>query len=400
MTSDFRIHIREWLREHGPHAPPDPHALPAGADLEPAKAWQLACYEAGLVGTNWPKAYGGHGLGEAERRIVLEESAPYNLGEGTFTVAVGMAGPTILDIGTEAQKLRYIRPLLRGDELWCQLYSEPAAGSDVAGIRTSARQMPDGSWRINGQKVWTSGAQHADVGVIITRTDPSVPKHRGLTKFIIDMRQPGIEVRPLRVASGETPFNEVFFDDAVVEEDAVLGEVNGGWAAVVAMLRHERMAIAELGLPQNRLLSPANLAQEARRRGRGDDPRVVAEIVDLFVREKALTAVLLRLDAELEAGIDSGPVDSIAKIAANQLNERAGELAIELMGPEVLTPTTPGVTDLFRVHLDSIGHAIGGGTSQVQKNIIAERRHRLPKDPSPDRRTPFNELPSSPKAAP
>ncbi len=246
----FRDRARDWLAANVPESS---ESGPAAEMVAIAKRFQAALYDAGLAGLTWPAEFGGQGLTEAEQQIFDEEAASYDLPTGVFAIGVGMCGPTLLDLGTAEQKSRYVRPMLRGEEIWCQLFSEPGAGSDVASLQTRAirekgnseggmgRRVGGGGWVVNGQKVWTSFAQCSDYGALLARTNADQPKHKGLTMFIVDMHAPGVTVRPLRDMTGRAPFNEVHFDDGRLPADAVLGEVDAGWFATVTMLGHERV---------------------------------------------------------------------------------------------------------------------------------------------------------------
>ena len=225
-TDEFRANALAWLQQNA--KPFDENSQGASATIEESKAFQKGLWEAGLAGITWPKEYGGQGLGTAEQLAFNEVAADFRMPVGPFVIGLGMPAPTLLEFGTEEQKKRFIPPMLRGDEIWSQLFSEPSGGSDVASLQTSAVRTETG-WMINGQKVWTSGAQFSDYGAVLARTDPARPKHQGITMFIVDLRHPGVTVRPLVVATGDAPFNEVFFDDVHVPEDAVIGEVNNGW---------------------------------------------------------------------------------------------------------------------------------------------------------------------------
>src|SRR5258708_15173309 len=217
-VTDFRNRARTWLEASAPRRGGE-GGEPGGAGIAAQQAFQAKLYDAGFAGISWPREYGGQGLTDAEQIAFGQEARDYALPVGVCFIGLGMPGPTILELGTEEQKKRYLPKMLRGEEIWCQLFSEPAAGSDVASLTTTAVRDGDG-WVLNGQKVWTSGAQYSDYGAVIARTDPTVPKHNGITMFIIDMHSPGVTVLPLKVATGATPFNEVFFDQVRLPADA------------------------------------------------------------------------------------------------------------------------------------------------------------------------------------
>src|SRR3954471_6111683 len=236
----FRAEVRAWLEANAPTS-----AAPGYGDrrhLEHAKAWQAVLADNGWACITWPVEYGGRGGTGTEAAIFADEQSALGINVGSFAVGIGMAGPTIIAHGTPEQKERFLRPLLRGEEVWCQLFSEPGAGSDLAGLATRAVRDGD-EWVVTGQKVWTSGAHESDWGILLARTDPDQPKHRGITYFLVDMHAPGIEIRPLRQMTGASHFNEVFLTDVRIPHENVLGEVNGGWGVAMTTLANERVFI-------------------------------------------------------------------------------------------------------------------------------------------------------------
>ena len=289
--------------------------------LAEQKAFQAKLYDAGFAGITWPKEYGGQGLTGAEQIIWSQESRDYDLPNGAFFIGISMPGNTLVELGTEEQKKRYLPPMLRGEEIWCQLFSEPGAGSDVASLQTSAVRDGD-EWVLNGQKVWTSGAQFSDYGAILARTDPTKPKHNGISMFIVDMHAPGVTVRPLKVATGHSPFNEVFFDNVRIPADALIGEENKGWDAAVVMLRHERIAIGTMGSLADQ---PAGLRLAARpgRWPRPDQrpgrPARAGRAVRARARLRSCSRPLLREEAQ--AGRLPGARGSVAKLAGSELGQ-------------------------------------------------------------------------------
>ncbi|MCU1641344.1 MAG: acd [Nocardia sp.] len=385
---EFRTEARAWLETNA-----TPFAEAGGdlpASIEECKRFQNALWQAGFAGITWPEKYGGQGLGAAELLAFTQEAADFSLPTQPFIIGLGMPGPTILELGTEEQKLRYLPSLLRGEEIWCQLFSEPGTGSDVASLRTTATRTEDG-WVINGQKIWTSGAQWSDFGAIIARTDPTVPKHQGITMFIVDMHSPGVTVRPLVVATGDAAFNEVFFDDVRVPADAVIGEVNQGWAAAVVMLRNERVAIGAGGRRRADPLGFDALLEVARSRGRTGDPAVRRRLAELYARESSVTAFGRLLHEETIAGQAIGARGSAAKLAGAELSLWAAEFAGDLLGAE-LALGYPEVRAVAGAVIAAPGYAIAGGTNEIQRNIIGERILGLPKDPGIQRDVPFNQL--------
>ncbi|WP_236794732.1 acyl-CoA dehydrogenase family protein [Amycolatopsis sp. GM8] len=388
---DYRERARRWLVANA--SPGDENE----SEIERAKRFQHALFSAGYAGITWPPEYGGQGLSTDELVAFNEAAADFELPVIPLSIGMGMAGPTILELGTHAQKSRYIPALLRGDEVWCQMFSEPDAGSDVAGLRTKAVRT-DAGWLLDGRKVWTSNAQWADFGVILARTDSNAPKHRGITMFIVDMREPGVTVRPLVVATGEAPFNEVVLDGVLVAQDAVLGEVNRGWEAAVAMLRHERVSIGTRVQKRANALGFDNLAELARRRGVTGDVTVRRRLAEAYVRESAVLAYGRVLQAEGKAGIEVGPRGSVAKLAGAELRLWQASVAQEILGPDVAL----GDPEFDAVALGMVaapGVATAGGTNEIQRNIIAERILGLPKDGGiADRNTPFNRIRTSRRA--
>jgi alkylation response protein AidB-like acyl-CoA dehydrogenase len=391
-VTDFRNRARAWLAENAPRrsAGEDEPGESARADLEAQKAFQAKLHDAGFVGLTWPKEYGGQGLTNAEQIAFGQESRGYALPVGVFFIGLGMPGPTILELGTEAQKKRYLPKMLRGEEIWCQLFSEPAAGSDVASLTTTAVRDDDG-WVLNGQKVWTSGAQYSDFGAVLARTDPTVPKHNGITMFVVDMHAPGVTVRPLKVATGHTPFNEVFFDQVRLPADAVIGEVNDGWRAAVVMLRNERVNIGTMGAPRTSPLSYHSLSALAAKQGNGD-PGLSRKLAELYVRERSLGLFGQLLREEAMSGRDPGARGSVAKLAGAELGTFASLVAADVLGPAVAASDSEEVREVLNAALSMPGSSIAGGTNEIQRNIIGERVLGLPKDPGVDRSTPFNQL--------
>ena len=392
-VAEFRIRARAWLEANAPRraSAGDADGEPGAAGIAEQKAFQAKLYDAGFAGITWPREYGGQGLTNAEQIAFSQEARDFALPVSAFIIGLGMPGPTILELGTEEQKKRYLPKLLRGAEIWCQLFSEPAAGSDVASLITTAARDGD-EWVLNGQKVWTSGAQYSDFGAVIARTDPTVPKHAGITMFIVDMHSPGVTVRPLKVATGAAPFNEVFFDQVRLPADSVIGEVNKGWAAAVVMLRNERVAIGTLSAPRMSPLAYDSLSRVAARLGRGTDPGLSRRLAELYARERAVRLFAQLLREEAMAGSDPGPRGSVAKLAGAELGMFAAEVAGQVLGPAAVGFESDDVRAVVTAIIAVPGGSIAGGTNEIQRNIIGERVLGLPKDPGVDRNTPFNQL--------
>ncbi len=387
-----RAEVRSWLERHAQRHTDDADYVIEGGTvcLAGAKQFQRACWEAGYVARSWPVAYGGQGLDDGVQQLFDEEAAQFDLDNGPFLIGLRMVGPTILALGTEEQKTRYLPPLLAGDEVWCQLFSEPSAGSDLANLQTTAVRTADG-WLLNGQKVWTSGAQVSDFGAILARTDPSRPKHRGITMFVVDMRSAGVTVKPLVVATGDAPFNEVYFDDVLVPADAVIGEIDQGWSAALVTLRNEREALGTGAHPQTNPLGFEQLSRLARARERGTSKKVRDDLSTLYARELALHAYGRLLREEMLSGADIGALGSVAKLSIAEIGLWASDLAADIIGTD-LAAGAPDVRRTRQAILIAPGFATGGGSNEIQRNIIAERVMGLPKGPSIDRDVPFNEL--------
>jgi alkylation response protein AidB-like acyl-CoA dehydrogenase len=391
-VTEFRNRARAWLEQHAPRRDDGGGpGEPGGACLAAQQAFQASLYDAGFAGITWPREYGGQGLTNAEQIAFSQEARDFALPVGAFLIGLGMPGPTILELGTEEQKKRYLPKLLRGEEIWCQLFSEPSGGSDVAALITTAVRDGD-EWLLNGQKVWTSGAQYSDYGAVIARTDPAVPKHNGITMFILDMHAPGVTVRPLKVATGASPFNEVFFDQVRLPADAVIGEVNDGWRAAVVMLRNERVTIGTMGAPRTSPLSYDSLSGLAAKLGTSTDTGLNRRLAELYVRERSIQLFGQQLREEAMAGRDPGPRGSVAKLAGAELSIFAAAVAADVLGPEAAGSDDPDVRAVLTGIIGSPAGSIAGGTNEIQRNIIGERVLGLPKDPGVDRGTPFNQL--------
>jgi alkylation response protein AidB-like acyl-CoA dehydrogenase len=392
MNDDFRARARAWLAANAPRRDSgDDDGESGQTTIADQKEFQAKLYDAGFAGIMWPIDYGGQGLTSAEQIAWSQESRDYDLPNGAFFIGISMPGNTLLELGTEAQKKRYLPKMLRGEEIWCQLFSEPGAGSDVASLQTSAVRDGDG-WVLNGQKVWTSGAQFSDFGAILARTDPTKPKHNGISMFIVNMHAPGVTVRPLKVATGHSPFNEVFFDNVRIPADALIGEENKGWDAAVVMLRHERIAIGTMGSSRTSPLGFDSLRDLAAGLGRTGDQGVRRDLAELYARGRAVQLFATLLREETQAGRLPGARGSVAKLAGSELGRFAGTVAADVLGDQLAGFDSD---DLYAVTTSIIaapGSAIAGGTSEIQRNIIGERVLGLAKDPGVDRATPFNQL--------
>jgi alkylation response protein AidB-like acyl-CoA dehydrogenase len=400
QTEEFRARARAWLAANAPRRSGGDDAEDTGdrAGVAAQQAFQARLYDAGLAGITWPKEYGGQGLTNAEQMAFGEEARQYALPVGVFVIGLGMPGPTILECGSEEQKKRYLPPMLRGEEIWCQLFSEPGAGSDVASLQSTAVRDGD-TWVLNGQKVWTSGAQYSDYGAVLARTDPAQPKHHGISMFIVDMHAPGVSVRPLRVATGSAPFNEVYFDNVRLAPDAVIGEENKGWDAAVVMLRNERVAIGTMTASRDNPLGFDSLRDLAASLGRTEDSGSRRRLAELYAHQRGVALFARLLREEAMTGRMPGARGSVAKLAAAEFGAFAAAVAADVLGDE-LAGYQAGGAGHHEAELSAVataivavpGMAIAGGTNEIQRNIIGERVLGLAKDPGVDRNTPFSQL--------
>jgi alkylation response protein AidB-like acyl-CoA dehydrogenase len=378
---DYRRAARSWLAENARSA-----ESPGAESVAAAKNFMARLYDAGYSGITWPRQWGGQGLTQAEDRAFAAESAAFSLPLYVFSIGLGMTGPTIVDRGSDEQRERFVRPLLRGEEIWCQLFSEPGAGSDVASLQTRATR-DGGDWVVNGQKVWTSVAHHADRGLLLARTDVDVPKHKGLTMFVVDMHHPGVTVRPLKDMTGRANFNEIFLDDVTIPDEDRVGEVNDGWGVAVTTLLHERLSISS-GVGMGSFLdSPASIESLARVVDT-DDPVVRDELVELHIRSRALALFNQRLAQETRAGVFPGARGSAAKLLLAELVMFQADLATRLVGPESVVGGHP----LEQVISMAPGMSLGGGTNEIMRNIVGDRVLNLPPEPRVDKTVPFKDL--------
>jgi alkylation response protein AidB-like acyl-CoA dehydrogenase len=386
----YRAQVRSWLEQHKPEAPvlAGPDAITDEQELLAARrAWQGKLAEGGLAGVTWPKEYGGQGLGPIEQVICNQEIGRAKVPGILDAIGVGMLGPTIIAHGSDEQKARYLGPMLHGDEVWCQLFSEPAAGSDLAGIQSRARQQEDGSWRLSGQKVWTTNAQFAAFGLLLARTDPDVPKHKGLTMFIVPMDAEGVTVRGLRQISGEAEFNEVFFDDAPLDADAVVGGVGNGWTTALTTLMYERVTIGlgseGLGYSSERFAKALAALPDASR-----DPEVRRTLGEIASELLAVRFTGYRTLTALQKGQIPGPEAGLAKVTLVNSAVKAGDLIADTLGPDALAAGSEWAYMIsFLPGLKS-----AGGTEEILRNTIGERVLGLPPAPRLDKGVPFSEL--------
>jgi alkylation response protein AidB-like acyl-CoA dehydrogenase len=389
----YRAEARAWLEANKNEAPPRSGSYEDGDYINARRAWQRRLAEAGLAAVTWPAEVGGRGLGPIEQVTVNQEISRAQVPGILDVIGIGMLGPCLIAHGTDEQKNRYLGPMLHGDEVWCQLFSEPGAGSDLAAVQTRARESDDGTWTLNGQKVWTTNAQFASYGLLLARTDADVPKHKGLTMFIVPMDGDGVTVRGLRQISGEAEFNEVFFDDLRLDADAVVGGVGNGWGTALTVLMYERLTI---GFGSEGFGSPTRLAEtlaaDPGARADADMRRRLGEVItDLlavrFNGYRALTA--------LARGQIPGPEAGLAKVTMVNAAIAATDLGADVVGPDGLEP------DSDWSYLISFlpGLKSAGGTESILRNTIGERVLGLPPEPRLDKGIPFSELRAKEKEA-
>ena len=361
-----------------------------------AKEWQAKKAAAGYAQITWPKEWGGRGGTPIESVIYSQEEAKFSVPGGVFEIGLGMCVPTVMTYADPETCKRVVGPALRGEEIWCQLFSEPAAGSDVAGIRTKAEKDGD-EWVINGQKVWTSGAQFSDFGIIITRTDPNVPKHKGLTMFWLDMKSPGVEVRPIKQMSGDSGFNEVFFTDVRVKGSQRLGEVGQGWKSAITTLMNERLAVGGgAGAGDFGELLALARSTEMEEGAAIAQSSVREKIADWYVESQGLKLNRFRTITALSKGTAPGPEASIGKIVSAPKMQDLAAFAMDMedMGGIITDRSIAPLNGGFQAQwFGAAGYRIAGGTDEILRNIVAERVLGLPQDVRVDKDAAFNELP-------
>ena len=371
----FRAEVRAWLEANIPTELTGPRS--GEAEYEKAwRAWSRKLYDAGYVGLTWPEEYGGKGAPYSHQAILLEETARAEAPQHMNVIGLGMAGPTIIAHGTEQQKARYLPKILSVEEIWCQGFSEPGAGSDLAAARTSARLEGD-HFVVDGQKVWSSFAHIADWCILVTRSDPDSEKHAGLTYLLVDMHSPGVEVRPLRQITGEAEFNEIFFTGVEVPAENVLGEIGQGWGVAMTTLLHER---ATLGFALTAMLevNVRKLLTLARERANGD-PLLRDRVAREWIEQRALRLTNYRSLTQLIKTGMPGPEGSVSKLHWSESNQRLTKLALEILGSDAQLWNGDGHGYWQYQQLRSRGNTIEAGTSEILRNIIAERVLGLPR---------------------
>jgi len=360
---------------------------------EDQKAFLAAAAGAGLAGVAYDEEFGGGGMSSAHDKIWREAQGNHTMMSGAFIISHGMCLPMLAEYGTEKLKKRYMPDNISGKTLWCQMFSEPGAGSDVASLQS--RAVKDGDeWILNGQKVWTTTAHFADYGVVICRTDPDQPKHAGISMFIMDMKAPGVEIRPIHQIDGGNEFNEVFMTDVRVPADHLLGEYNNGWRMATAMLMYERFAIGGAGTGKVNQPTYKLLLKAAQENGKVNDPVVRQQLMTIYSMETTKALVAQRTQAEQKAGKTPGPGGSLGKLFGSNIAWYMRECALEIAGPQTVAwePDAANGDERQRIFLNSFQSSIAGGTDEIQRNIIGDRVLGLPREPSVDKGVPFTDL--------
>ena len=400
--ADVVAAIREWVEAHVPGSWIEAGRRGGAGAVRSVRtrieyeAWYPVFARSGLVAPTWPVAYGGLDLAPATARLVEQELRPFNLGR-LNPLGLNLAAPALFAHGTEEQRLRFLPPIVRNEEVWCQLFSEPGAGSDLASLATTATRDGD-RWTVTGQKVWTTWAHLADFGVLLARTDADLPKRQGITYFLLDLHQPGVEVRPLRHIGGDVDFNEVFLDAAVVPDSQRVGAVGDGWKVANATLSGERQMVSGAGSGGVDRIGGRGVEHVlalARDRDRARDAVVRQELMRVYSEERIRDWTNQRVRAQVKAGRSPGAESSIGKVHQGGLNQRVQLLATALLGTDAIAWDGESPPSEVRGMLRSRANTIEGGTTEVNKNVIGERVLGLPREPDPFRETPWRATPRS-----
>ncbi|QGN54207.1 acyl-CoA dehydrogenase family protein [Novosphingobium sp. Gsoil 351] len=394
----FRAQAKAWLAGHAPaHELTPGEKIPDTEEAERSRAWMRELSRGSWSGLTFPKALGGQGLSGAEALIFAEEEACYNLPKGPFiSIGTGMALPVIAKHGNDEQRERFIEATLNGDLTWCQLFSEPAAGSDLAGLRTKAVRADDGSedWIVNGQKVWSSWAHLTDWGILVVRTDPKMPKHKGLTFFVVDMKTPGIETRPIRQISGASEFNETFFTDVRIPDSNRIGAVGEGWACCMTVLMGERLGSGSYKSEIGPLLAFAQETPDGKGGSMFDDGAVRQSLAEALADEQGERWFQARLRTMVSKGENPGALAGMVKLAYAARYQKTSGLGMELRGLDAIAPDPrdAATADLQYDYIYSTVMRIAGGADEVLRNQIAERLLGMPGEIRMDKDVPFDEL--------
>ena len=399
QEAEFRAKCRAWLEANAELKTKKTNSVKNmnvgnKSLLEAAAEWQKKKYDAGWAMIHWPKEFGGIGATPIERIIWAQEESKFNVPKGIYEIGLGMAGPVMMEYATDEQKERYLPPMAEGKEIWCQLFSEPSAGSDVAGLRSKAVQDGE-NWIVNGQKVWTSGAHFSDYGILVVRHDPGLEKHKGLTFFFVDMKSPGIEVKPIKQLTGGSSFNEVYFNDVVIPDSQRLGEIGDGWKVAITTLMNERLAVGDAdGVDANEAFELAKIHNK-------DGEKLIANnavresIADWYCEASGLKKTKLRTMSALSRGDTPGPEASITKIVSANKLQAIGNFGMD--SSDMSGMLMDEESDFIKFQMAWMGAAglrIAGGTDEILKNIIAERVLGLPQEARADKGLAFKDIPS------
>ncbi len=395
--AEFRAEVRAWLEQNAERRTDDVQVMRGQeGGYEAAKAWYQKIASAGYSCITWPKEYGGAGLSQIHQVIWSQEVANFDTPDGYFVIGIGNCGPAIQAFSPEEVKKELLPKMASAEHVWCQLFSEPAAGSDVAGLRTRA-ELDGDNWKVNGQKIWTSGAQHSDYGVILTRTDPTVSKYRGLTMFMIDFNQPGVEVKPIKQMDGGQHFNEVFFNDAVIPDAYRLGDVGGGWGAALHVLMNERLAIS--GVQPNGFPQFLHFCQNTVIDGERviDDPIVADKLATWYAQDAGLRNANWRMLTAIAKGGMPGAEASLGKLVGAVMNQEIANFTLDYYDEAgAIKDDALNVLEgnFQRSVLFAPGIRLAGGTDEIMRNIIAEQVLGLPQEPRADKGIAFSDIPT------
>lgn len=386
----FRVEARTWLEAHAHHRDSNAgksadHTRDLAKHMQACRDWQRVLYDNNWAGITWPKQYGGRGASAIQSAIFAEEMSQFDVATGAFAVSIGMVGPTLIAHGTPEQQQHHLAPILKGEEVWCQLFSEPGSGSDLASLGTRAVRDGD-DWIVNGQKVWTSFGQFADYAILLARTDVDLPKHAGITYFILDMKSPGIDVRPITQITGVQHFNETFLTDVRIPHTNIIGEINAGWKGAQTTLMNERSHIGSGGT-----WSVDQLIQLVQQRGLSSDLNIRQGLAQAHTRAETLRYMGFRMRTAMSQMRMPGPEALTLKLAYANHWRLTANLATEILGASAMLWANDAPEDnQWGQHLLSqFAIRIGGGTDEIQHNIIAERGLGLPREPQLDKDMPW-----------
>jgi alkylation response protein AidB-like acyl-CoA dehydrogenase len=373
----------------------DTYAVKSGKampSLDDQKAYLAAAAGAGLAGVPFAEEFGGGGLTLEHEKVWREVKGNYRMMDSEFIISHGMCLPMLNEYGSDEQKTAYMADMISGKTMWCQMFSEPGAGSDVASLQSKC-ELDGDEWILNGQKVWTTLAHKSQYGIVVARTDPEQVKHAGLSMFILDMAAPGVEIRPIHQIDGGSHFNEVFFSDVRIPKDHLLGEYNAGWKLATAMLMYERVAIGGAGSGKINQPTYKLLKSAAEDSGKLQDPVVRDQLMKIYAMETTKSMVAMRTNAEQKAGKTPGPGGSLGKLFGSNIAWKMREIALEIAGMSSIAwdPSDASGAEHQRIVLNSFQSSIAGGTDEIQRNIIGDRVLGLPRDISVDKGVPFNQ---------